>query len=80
MAPVTAKLAELGDLNGARFAKIIGPKIDHFFDAAWDRLVLEFGGFGEPTWNQVGTKIYQKIHVKMRFIFDVIFWSIVYGC
>ena len=50
MALVTAKLAELGDLNGANVAKIIDPKIDQFFDAFWDRHFSDFGGFGEPTW------------------------------
>ena len=57
MAPVTAKLAELGDLNGANMAKMIDPKIDQFFDASWDRFFSDFGGFGEPTWAQVGIKI-----------------------
>ena len=60
MALVTAKLAELGDLNGANVAKIIDPKIDQFFDAFWDRHFSDFGGFGDPTWAQVGTKIHQK--------------------
>ena len=29
----------------------------------------DFGGFGEPKWSQVGTKIEPKIHVniEMRF-------------
>ena len=58
MALVTAKLAELGDLNGANVAKIIDPKVDQFFDAFWDRHFSR--GFGEPTGAQVGTKIYEK--------------------
>ena len=65
MALVTAKLAELGDLNGANVAKMIDPKIDQFFDAFWDRHFSDFGGFGEPTWAQVGTKIGWRIDVNI---------------
>ena len=34
MAPLTAKLAELGGQNGANKVKIIDPKIDHFLDVS----------------------------------------------
>ena len=34
MAPVTAKLAELGDQDGANIVKFIDPKIDHVLDAS----------------------------------------------
>ena len=34
MAPLTAKLAELGGQNGANKVKIIEPKIDHFLDVS----------------------------------------------
>ena len=34
VAPLTAKLAELGDQNEAKMVKISDPKINHFFDAS----------------------------------------------
>ena len=32
-------------------------KNDQNFDASWDRFFLDFGGFEEVKWSQVGTKI-----------------------
>ena len=40
MAPLTAKLAELGGQSGANMTKVIDSKIDHLFDASWDRPVF----------------------------------------
>ena len=61
MAPLTAKLAELGDLNGANMAKMVDPKINHFFDASWDRrifkILLNFGG-------RLGRKLAPKSNQK----------------
>ena len=37
-----AKLAEFGIQNGANMAEIIDSKIDHLFDASWDRFFTDF--------------------------------------
>ena len=66
MAPLTAKLAGLGTQNGANMAKIIDPKMDHFFDASWGRFFLDFGGFLVPKWKQVGTQIGSKMDVNFE--------------
>ena len=36
-------------------------KKDQNFDASWDRFFLDFGGFEEVKWSQVGTKIASQI-------------------
>ena len=36
-------------------------KYDQNLDASWDRFFLDFGGFEEVKWSQVGTKIASQI-------------------
>ena len=42
MAPPRAKLARCWGQNGAKVVNMIDVKIDHFFDAFWDRYLDEF--------------------------------------
>ena len=51
---------QLGSPNGAKMAKKIDPKLDHFFDVSWDRCLggiwwifgAKNGGKLAPNWDQ----------------------------
>ena len=51
---------QLGSPNGAKMAKKIDPKLDHFFDVSWDRCLggiwWIFGAKMEVSWHQNGIK------------------------
>ena len=63
-APLQAKMMsiwpQLGSPNGAKMAKKIDPKLDHFFDVSWDRCLggiwWIFGAKMEVSWHQNGIK------------------------
>jgi len=49
---------------------------DQNFDASWDRFLVDFCGFGEAKWGQVGIKIASKIdpNFERRFFEKALFF------
>ena len=60
------------------FLKLFMILLDCLLDGFWSQLGSILGGFGEPSWDQVGTKLLQKSiqkPIKKMIAFCIDFWN-----